>query len=67
MLIKKTYWRGLHQVAMFRFVDYYTLPTYNITRDSLNTSYHHSRLMGVSDIHNTVRRSKMPSVIYDKS
>jgi hypothetical protein len=39
---------------MFRFVDYYTLPTYNITRDSMNTSYHHSRLMGVSDIHNTV-------------
>jgi hypothetical protein len=67
MLMVRLPCRGLHQVAMFRFVDYYTLPTYNITRDSMNTSYHHSRLMGVSDIHNTVRRSKLPSVIYDKS
>ncbi len=68
MLLRRLFLgRGLHQVVMFRFVDFYTLPTYNITRDSMNTSYHHSRLMGVSDIHNTVRRSKMPSMIYDKS
>ena len=39
-----------------RFVSYYTLPTHNLTSPSNNVTYHHSRLMGVSDIENAVRK-----------
>ena len=52
----------LHWVALFlslhhlssRFVSYYTLSTHNFTSPSNNVTFHHSRLMGVSDIENAV-------------
>ena len=37
-----------------RFVDLYTLNTHNLSSKHLNTTFHHSRLMGASDIYNTV-------------
>lgn len=37
------------------FVDFYTLPSHNLTLGGSNVTYHHSRLMGVSDINNAVR------------
>ena len=37
----------------FSFVSYYTLSTHNFTSPS-NVTFHHSRLMGVSDIENAV-------------
>ena len=37
-----------------RFVNYYTLATHNFTSQSNNVTFHHSRLMGVSDIENAV-------------
>ena len=42
-------------MSAFRFVDFYTLPSHNLTAQSSNATYHHSRLMGVSDIGNAVR------------
>ena len=41
-------------VTIFRFVDIYTLNSQNLTAKYLNATYHHSRLMGVSDIYNSV-------------
>ena len=38
----------------FRFIDFYTLQSNNFTLDSNNVTYHHSRLMGASDIENAV-------------
>ena len=37
-----------------RFVDFYTLPSNNFTLDANNVTYHHSRLMGASDVENAV-------------
>ena len=37
-----------------RFVDYYTLPSNNFTLEANNVTFHHSRLMGASDIENAV-------------
>ena len=44
-----------NNLSAFRFVDFYTLPSHNLTAQSSNATYHHSRLMGVSDIGNAVR------------
>ena len=41
-------------VAAARFVDVYTLNTQNLTQKYSNVTFHHSRLMGVSDIENAV-------------
>ena len=38
----------------FRFVDMYTLNSHNLTSKYLNATFHHSRLMGASDIYNSV-------------
>ena len=45
-------------VTIFRFVDIYTLNSQNLTAKYLNATYHHSRLMGVSDIYNSVRSQR---------
>ena len=37
-----------------RFVDVYTLSSQNLTQKYSNATFHHSRLMGVSDIENAV-------------
>ncbi len=40
-------------LKILRFVDFYTLPSHNLTsQHGSNSTYHHSRLMGVSDIEN---------------
>ena len=44
--------------ACFRFVDLYTLNTQNMSTKYLNTTFHHSRLMGASDIYNSVSHSR---------
>ena len=41
-------------LLIFRFVDYYTLPSNNFTLEANNVTFHHSRLMGASDIENAV-------------
>ena len=38
----------------FRFVDMYTLNTHNLSTKYMNATFHHSRLMGASDIYNSV-------------
>jgi len=38
---------------MFRFVDVFTLNSQNLTQKYQNATFHHSRLMGVSDIYNS--------------
>ena len=40
-------------LKQFRFVDFYILSSQNFTGNS-NATYHHSRLMGVSDAENAV-------------
>ena len=50
--------------CLCRFVDYFTIPSYNLTSGTNNLTYHHSRLMGVSDIQNTVSISKLSHIKY---
>jgi len=45
--------KGYEFKMLNKFVDMYTLSTHNFTRKQTNVTYHHSRLMGVSDIENT--------------
>ena len=45
---------GKVQNDISRFVDVFTLSTQNLTQDYSNVTFHHSRLMGVSDIKNAV-------------
>lgn len=53
----KLLWDCWHIICLlfppFSFVSYYTLSTHNFTSPS-NVTFHHSRLMGVSDIENAV-------------
>ena len=48
------FYNGLLLPTLFRFVDIYTLHSQNLTTKYLNATFHHSRLMGVSDIYNSV-------------
>lgn len=44
--------KGYEFKMLNKFVDVYTLSTQNLTQKYHNVTYHHSRLMGVSDISN---------------
>lgn len=44
----------ISRTVCFRFVDLYTLNTQNLSTKHLNSTFHHSRLMGASDIYNSV-------------
>jgi len=44
--------KGYEFKMLNKFVDVYTLSTQNLTKKAQNSTYHHSRLMGVSDIEN---------------
>ena len=50
---------GICSFPLSRFVDFYTLPTHNLTAFN-NATFHHSRLMGVSDINNAVSHETSP-------
>lgn len=42
-------------------MDFYVLPTHNLSLPLKNATYHHSRLMGVSDIENAVSEIQINS------
>merc|ERR1712106_1117025 len=45
--------KGYEFKMLNKFVDVYTLNTQNLTQKYQNSTFHHSRLMGVSDIYNS--------------
>ncbi len=47
--------KGYDFKMLNKFVDFYVMPTHNLSLpDVKNATFHHSRLMGVSDIENAV-------------
>jgi len=45
--------KGYEFKMLNKFVDVYTLNSHNLTQKFQNSTFHHSRLMGVSDIYNS--------------